>query len=500
MSITFGTDGWRAVISDEFTFENVRHVAQAIADKALSDYAAQHAPRSTNGAPSAAYGPSLVVGYDTRFLSDRYAMAVAQVLAANGIHVWLTQRDTPTPITSHAIVDKRADGGVMITASHNPPRYNGIKLKAAFGGSASPADCKDVERRITANLQAGRAPRLVDADAALADGRIVRFNALQAYEAHLRTLVDFEAIRRARVHVAVDAMYGAGRGYLRRLLEDAGCVVTELRAEMNPGFNGIHPEPIARHLGPLFDEMARGDYHIGLATDGDADRIGAVDPAGRFIDPHRIMALTVDYLVQQRHLRGSVVKTVSTTQMLNRIARRYDLAVHETPVGFNHICDYMRSEAVLLGGEESGGISILGHIPEGDGLLMGLLLTEMVAVRRKSLVELLNELMAAPDVGVFAYARRDQPVRPFRKSDLVARLMASAPETLVGAPVAEVTDRDGVKLILDNDSWLLIRPSGTEPVLRIYAESHDDATVQLLLDAGVALANAQIDALLTPVA
>ncbi|MGL4649291.1 MAG: phosphoglucomutase/phosphomannomutase family protein, partial [Caldilineaceae bacterium] len=401
MSITFGTDGWRAVISDEFTFENVRHVAQAIAEKTLSDVAAQagglNGAHGSNG--HALPAPSLVVGYDTRFLSDRYAMTVAQVLAANGIRVWLTQGDTPTPITSFAIVDKQALGGVMITASHNPPRYNGIKLKAAFGGSASPADCKDVERRIVVNLAAGRAPLIADAEAALADGRITRFNALTAYETHLRTLIDFDAIRRAGLKVAVDAMYGAGRIYLRRLLEDAGCTVTELRAEMNPGFNGIHPEPSARHLGPLCDEMAIGGYHIGLATDGDADRIGAVDPCGRFIDPHRIMALAVEYLVHERSLRGSVVKTVSTTQMLNRIARRYDLPIHETPVGFNHICDYMRSEQVLLGGEESGGISILGHIPEGDGILMGLLLTEMVAVRGKSLVALLDELMAAPDVG-----------------------------------------------------------------------------------------------------
>jgi alpha-D-glucose phosphate-specific phosphoglucomutase len=501
MSITFGTDGWRAVISDEFTFANVRHVAQAIAEKTLSDHAVSAA---SNGAPAAARQgaarPTMVVGFDTRFLSDRYAMAVAEVLAANGIQVWLTHGDTPTPVTSYAVVDKHADGGVMITASHNPPRYNGIKLKAAFGGSASPADSKDVEQRIAANLASGRVPLVVDADEALADGRIVRFKALDAYTAHVRTLIDFDAIRRAGLHVAVDAMYGAGRNYLRHLLEDAGCTVTELRAEMNPGFNGIHPEPIARHLGPLFDEVARGGYHLGLATDGDADRIGAVDPCGRFVDPHRIMALAVEYLVHERNLRGSVVKTVSTTQMLNRVARRYNLPVHDTPVGFNHICDYMRSEQVLLGGEESGGISILGHIPEGDGLLMGLLLTEMVAVRGKSLMALVEELMAAPDVGAFAYARRDQPVRPFRKADLVARLMACAPERLAGSPVASVTDRDGVKLILEDDSWLLIRPSGTEPVLRIYAEGRDDGIVELLLDAGVALAQVQIDALHVPVA
>ena len=370
MTIHFGTDGWRAVISEEFTFDNVRRVAQAIAEKTLADVAA-----TRNGSGQRA--PSFVVGYDTRFLSDRYAIAVAEVLAANGIHVWLTHGDSPTPVTSFAIVDRQADGGVMITASHNPPRYNGIKLKAAFGGSASPADCKDVERRIVAAN--GTPPQRLDLEVAIERGLVTRFDPFPAYTQHVHTLVDFEAIRQANLSVAVDAMYGAGRIYLRKLLEEAGCRVVELRSEMNPGFNGIHPEPIARHLGPLIEEMLTGEHWIGLATDGDADRIGAVDPTGRFIDPHAIMALLIEHLVNERNLRGSVVKTVSTTQMLNRLALRYGLPIYETPVGFNHITDYMLSESVLVGGEESGGISILGHIPEGDGLLMGMLLVEMVA-------------------------------------------------------------------------------------------------------------------------
>lgn len=489
MSISFGTDGWRAVISEEFTFANVRLVAQAIAEKTLDDWAGS-AVRNGSSAR-----PALVIGFDTRFLSDRYALAVAEVLAANGIFTWLTQADTPTPITSFAIVDKHADGGVMITASHNPPRYNGIKLKAAFGGSASPAVCKDVEQRIAANLAAGRAPLVMDADDAIAAGRIVRFNPLPAYEAHIKQMIDFDGIRRAQLCVAVDAMYGTGRVYLRRLLEDAGCQVTELRGEMNPGFNGIHPEPIARHLQPLIDEMLRAPYHLGLATDGDADRIGAVDATGRFVDPHGIMALAVEYLVQQRGKRGSVVKTVSTTQMLNRLATRYGLSIHETPVGFNHICDYMQSEEVLLGGEESGGISVTGHIPEGDGILMALLLTEMVAVRQTPLLVQLDALMDAPDVGHFAYARRDQPVRSFKKADLVQRLMANAPTSMAGAEIGSISDKDGVKYTFVDNSWLLIRPSGTEPVLRIYAESHSDDAVERLLEEGVRLAKVQIDAL-----
>jgi alpha-D-glucose phosphate-specific phosphoglucomutase len=488
MAIEFGTDGWRAVISEDFTFDNVRIVAQAIAEKTLAEAVSARGASTANGSADHGRPLTFVVGYDTRFLSDRYAMLVAEVLAANGIRVWLTKSDMPTPLVSYAVVDKGAAGGVMITASHNPPRYNGIKLKAAFGGSASPATCKEVERRILA----GVTPKLVDFETAQHNGLIERFDALPAYAAHVRTLVDFEAIRNAGLHVAVDAMYGAGRLRLRSLLEEAGCTVTELRSEMNPGFNGIHPEPLAKHLAPLIDLMQEGGYALGLATDGDADRIGAVDPSGHFIDPHCIMALLVEHLVHYRQQRGSIVKTVSTTQMLNRLAERYGLPVYETPVGFNHICDLMRSESVLLGGEESGGISVLGHIPEGDGLLLGLLLTELVAVRGKTLLELLDELMAAPDIGRFTYARQDQPVRKFKKSALVAKLMANPPQHLAGRPIAHISDKDGVKYILADNSWLLIRPSGTEPLLRIYSEAHSEQQVQQLLAEGAKLAQQQI--------
>jgi phosphomannomutase len=256
---------------------------------------------------------------------------------------------------------------------------------------------------------------------------------------------------------------------------------------MNPGFNGIHPEPIAKHLGPLMELTPQG-YDLGLATDGDADRIGAVGPTGRFIDPHCIMTLTLRYLVESRGLRGAVVKTVSTTQMLNRLARDYGLPIHETPVGFNYIGDLMMAEDVLIGGEESGGISIKGHIPEGDGVLMGLLMAEVVAHYRKSPEAMLDELMA--EIGPFCYARNDFKVKPFEKKALVAFLTEHAPEDLDGIPIASVNSRDGVKYVLEDDSWLLIRPSGTEPVLRVYAEAHSDETVQALLVEGRRLADA----------
>ncbi|RLT39997.1 MAG: phosphoglucomutase/phosphomannomutase family protein [Chloroflexi bacterium] len=484
MPIHFGTDGWRAVISDEFTFANVRKVAQAIADKTLADarqlsVISEQSPISNHQSPI-----SLVVGFDTRFLSDRYAQTVAEVLAGNGIRVWLTQGDTPTPLVSYAVVDKQAAGGVMITASHNPPRYNGIKLKAAYGGSASPADAAEIERRIRENDSAERPIRSVSMESGEAQGLISRFDPLPTYRTHLHRLVDFDCIRRAGLTVAVDAMYGAGRVYLRDLLSEAGCQVTELRGELNPGFGGAHPEPIARHLQPLFEAMTTGRYRLGLATDGDADRIGAVDPDGRFIDPHSIMALLLEHLVEDRGLRGSVVKTVSTTQMLNRLADHYGLPLHETPVGFNHISDLMLNGSVLLGGEESGGISVLGHIPEGDGVLMGLLLAEMVAKRGKSLSVLLDELMDQPHVGHFRYGRDDQTVTPFDKATLVAGLMGHLPTALAGVPLHHSSDRDGVKYILADNSWLLIRPSGTEPVLRVYAEASTDSQVRALLAEG----------------
>lgn len=501
MRISFGTDGWRAVISDEFTFANVRQVAQAIAERTLAQAGVRpngsKATVSQGDAAATTARPVLVVGFDTRFLSDRYAAAVAEVLAANGIQVWLAQADAPTPMVSYAIVDKKAAGGVMITASHNPPRYNGIKLKSAHGGSVTSAVAKDVESRIYSNAAAGIKPRQMEYATAVAQGLIQRFDPLPAYQAHVAKLVDFEAIRAAAPAVAIDAMYGTGRIYLRQLLSEAGCAVQEIRAEMNPGFNGIHPEPIAKHLGPLFALMQAQGFRIGLATDGDADRIGAVDPSGRFIDPHCIMALLLQYLVETRGLTGSVVKTVSTTQMLNRLAVRYGLSIHETPVGFNYISDLMVNGSVLIGGEESGGISIRGHIPEGDGVLMGLLLVEMVATTGKTLGELLDGLMAAPDIGQFCYGRIDQPVRPFKKADLVASLLQRPPQMLAGAAVAQIQDRDGVKMVMTDQSWLLIRPSGTEPVLRIYAESHSPEQVQKILDDGIRMAEQALSSLVT---
>jgi phosphomannomutase len=377
----------------------------------------------------------------------------------------------------------------MITASHNPPRYNGLKLKAAYGGSVSPEEGRRVEGYLQAHEAEGVVACPEDYGQAVAEGRIQRFDPYTDYAEHVRGLVDFEVLKGSGLRVLVDPMYGSGRGYLRSLLSEAGVEADEIHGDMNPGFGGLHPEPIGRHLGSLLEAVGSGIWDLGLATDGDADRLGAVASSGRFVDPHCIFALTLRYLVERRSWRGAVVKTVSTTQMINRLAERYGLPLYETPVGFNYISDLMLQQPVLIGGEESGGISVLGHIPEGDGVLMGLLLTEIVADSGRSLDRLVEDLLA--DVGPCVYKRRDvkvPPDRPYDKAEMVARLTANAPTRLGEHAVNEVNLRDGVKFVLSDDSWLLIRPSGTEPVLRIYAEGRSTDQVEGLLRDGAALA------------
>jgi len=479
MTIHFGTDGWRAVMADTFTFENLRLLAQGIADAASAD--------DWGGDGNEVDPRLMVVGFDTRFLSDRFATEVARVLAANGFTVKLTHNDAPTPAVSYAVRHSRAAGGVMITASHNAPRYNGVKLKAAYGGSALPEQCRRVELYLADNEARARGPNLMDYDKAVSAGLIQRFNPIPAYAEHLRTLIDFDRIARNPQRLVVDSMYGSGRGVIKSLLQGSGCEVSEIRGEMNPGFGGIHPEPIARYLGPTAGAIAAGQGALALVTDGDADRIGAMDGRGQFVDPHKIMALSLKYLVEQRGWRGAVVKTVSTTRMVNRLAEWYGLECLETPVGFNHIADLMLAREVLIGGEESGGISIRGHIPEGDGVLMGLLLLEVVAASDAPLEELVADLLT--DVGPAHYARADlRLAHPISKSEMTKRLTESAPAAIGGVRVARVESLDGVKYILEDDSWLLIRPSGTEPVLRVYAEAREERLVKELLGFGQSVA------------
>lgn len=472
MTIRFGTDGWRAVISETFTFGNLRLVAQAIADYILEENPTD---------------PSVVIGFDTRFLSDRYAAEVARVMAANGIVSWLSRADTPTPAISYAIVHKQATGGVMITASHNAPRYNGIKIKASYGGSASPSQNRRVEALLERTLELGHGPNLMDMDKAIENGRIHKFDPSWAYYEHLSTLIDLDKISSGELRVVADGMYGSGRGVIGEVLARGRSHVMNIRHEMNPGFGGIHPEPIARNLGMLISTIQAGHWDVGLATDGDADRIGAVDALGNFVDPHRIFALVLRYLVEKRGWQGKVVRTVSTTRMIDRIAAKHGLKVVETPVGFNHIADLMIQNGVLMGGEESGGMSIKGHIPEGDGILMGLLLLEVIADAGAPLHEVVADLLK--QYGPAQYARTDMKLtRPVEKKQMVQMLVDNAPAQIAGVGVEDVQTTDGVKYYLNDGSWLLIRPSGTEPVLRVYAEAPDDERVAALLGFGEEMA------------
>jgi alpha-D-glucose phosphate-specific phosphoglucomutase len=470
MSIRFGTDGWRAVISDTFTFNNLRLVAQAIADYVQNE--------GGNGRD-----PEIIIGFDTRFLSDRYATEVARVMAGNGIVAWLTRADAPTPSVSYSVVDKKAAAGIMITASHNPPRYNGLKLKAAYGGAASPQQARRVEHYLEEAEAQARGPNIMDYQRAVGRDLIRRFDPAWAYYEHLGQMVDLDTISSGELRVVADAMYGSGRGCIAELLSRSRCQVHEIRGEMNPGFGGIHPEPIAKYLNAMV--AAINTYHadVGLATDGDADRIGAMDCHGSFVDPHHIFALALRYLVEKRGWKGQVVKTVSTTMMVDRLAAKYGLPLKETPVGFNYIADHMLRDDVLIGGEESGGIGIRGHIPEGDGILMGLLLLEIIADAGVPLHELIASIQL--EAGPTCYARADLRLRhPVVKQEMVARLTDSAPSSIGGTTVQGVGALDGVKYRLADESWLLIRPSGTEPMLRIYAEAPTDDSLEALLDYG----------------
>ena len=487
MPISFGTDGWRAVISDTFTFHNLRLVTQAIADAIRSGHWHENTNLKKTPDPN-----RIIVGFDTRFLSDRYAKEVARVLAANGYTVYLTQADTPTPVISYAVQNLQAIGGIVITASHNAPRYNGIKLKAAYGGSASPEQSRVVEVYLSDNEERGRGPNLMDWQQARNAGLIQRFNPMPDYYQHLRTLIDFDAIAENPLRVVVDAMHGSGRGAIAGILKGTGCEVTEIKGEMNPGFGGTHPEPIERNLSALAGAISTGLGTLGLALDGDGDRIGAMDERSNFVDPHKIMALAMRYLIEERGWLGPVVRTVSTTRMIDRLAKQHNVPVYETPVGFNHIADYMLSEDVLIGGEESGGISFRGHIPEGDGILMGLLLTEIVAKSGTSLYELVQDLLK--DVGPAFYERKDQRIEyPVEKQEMVKYLLDNKPASIGGEKVANVLTADGVKYVLNDDSWLLIRPSGTEPVLRVYAEGRTPEMVESLLGYGEQVAADIID-------
>lgn len=466
--IRFGTDGWRAVIADGFTVANVRQVAQAVADWLHGQGRG---------------GQGVIVGYDTRFLSRRFAEETASVLAANEIRVLLTRDVAPTPAVTWMIRQHGLGAGVMITASHNPPEYNGFKLKAHYAGSALPEMTAAVERHLRRNLEQGRRPHRLDLAEARRKDRVVDIDPRPAYLDQLRRYVDLHAVGRAGLRVVVDTMHGAGRGYLADLLREAGVQVIEVRADARPDFGGTPPEPIPRNLRPARAAVIREAADAGLCVDGDADRVAAVDEEGRVVDAHRVFALLLQHLHEDRGLDGTVVKTFAGSRMIERLAREYGLPYVETPIGFKYVCELALRETVLVGGEESGGIGVRDHMPERDGMICNLLLLEMMAQRGRPMSRLIEDVMAR--VGWHHFAREDLHLPPERKEALMEELRTAAPERIAGLPVTGVDTLDGVKLILGDDGWILFRPSGTEPVVRIYAEADEAAKVRRILSEGV---------------
>jgi len=469
--ITFGTDGWRAVIAEDYTFENLERVAQATADWLHDEY-------GTEGDNP----PSVVIGHDTRFLGREFAERAARVLADDGIHVTFAATIVSTPAVSWATQALSLDAGIVITASHNPPAYNGYKLKADFGGPGPPEMVKKVEEAV-----AKVRPRTSDLPGfdELVDTRWIELHDLRSgYLDAMREVLDVDAIVDSGRTVAYDAMYGAGQGLVTDLLgEDA---VVPVRHDINPGFHGQAPEPIERNLEPLKTAVVREGCAAGLANDGDADRIGMVDEHGNYVSSHRILALLAKYLHEERGLTGDIVKTFSTTHVLDRMGEKYGCDVQTTPIGFKYIAPKMAAQDVLVGGEESGGIAAKGHIPERDGIYIGLLLVEMMVKREMTLSELVDELLE--EFGPHYHYRDDLHIRDDQKQAALERLDdAGGLDTIAGHPVERLDTLDGFKHITDN-GWLLVRPSGTEPVLRIYSEAESpDAAKALVKDAAAQL-------------
>ncbi len=467
MQIRFGTDGWRGIIALDFTFENLSLVAQATMD---------YLNREGLG------NKGLIIGYDRRFLSRDFARRVAEVAAGNGIRVRLTEEFAPTPAVSWAVHEAGAGAGVMITASHNPPEYNGFKIKEAFGGSALPGTTKILEEIVVYNRENGRWVISVPYEEGVRTGMIVLFDPNEAYFHQISRYVDLDMISKSGIKAVVDPMYGAGCGFIPRLLPG----VDEIHACENPSFGGQPPEPIGQNLQELSALLKNGTYQVGLALDGDADRIGAVDENGDFFSSHCIFTVILRHLIEYKKMTGAVVKTVSTTCMINLLAEKFGLELFETPIGFKHICELMLHHDILMGGEESGGLGVKGHIPERDGILLGLLLLEAMAVSGKGLRQLLNETM--DEIGHFHYQRIDRRIEDAAKLRLIAKLESDPPTSIDGKRVAATNFSDGFKFIFENGDWLLIRPSGTEPVLRLYSEAGSQDQVERFLGQAIVIA------------
>lgn len=460
-NIKFGTDGWRGLIARDYTFDNLTLVAHATARYVRT---------------MQKKGASVVVGYDTRFLSRQFAEETARVLAANGITVYLTDTISSTPQVSFHTKAKKANLGVVITASHNPAEYNGFKVKASFGGPAIPEQIAQIEKELDA--MKGKAPsmKVESLETYIKQKAIRMFDAKESYVRYLRKKIDFDLIAKSGLKVVYDPMHGAGINFMHQILPEA----FEIHGWHNPGFGEVdHPEPIAECLEPLMRTVKKQKADVGLATDGDADRLGMVDHTGAYVDPHRIFMLLMKYLYQDKKRRGAVVKTVSLTSMVNKFCEQNGITLYETPVGFKHVAKLMAEEKILIGGEESGGLGTSLHIPERDGIFNGLLILEMMAARKKSLKELCDEL--DEEFGPHRYRRIDAKVTEQQKKQIM-QACAKRPLKIGRYNVLHIDDRDGYKFTVDGGAWLLVRASGTEPLIRFYSEASSMNKVNELLD------------------
>jgi alpha-D-glucose phosphate-specific phosphoglucomutase len=471
--IEFGTDGWRAVIAADYTFDNVRLCTQAVADYVLDSGMADR---------------GMVIGYDTRFQSEYFASAVAEVFAGNGIKAYLSDRPIPTPTTSFAILTLKAAGGVIITASHNPSIWNGFKYRPEYAGAASPEITEAVEERL-AEIQAqdGEIKRL-PLEEGIEQGIIVKIDAVKPYLEQVASLVDLEAIRQAELLVAVDAMYGAGIGYFPKLLSGGKTQVVEVNNVRNPLFPGMeNPEPIDHNLKALKRAIAEHDADAGLGNDGDADRIGFMDENGVFINQLQVYALLLLYLLEVKEKRGPIVRTITSSVMADKLAAKYDLDVYETPVGFKYVGPKMLEVDALMGGEESGGFAFAGHLPERDGILAGLMLLELMVKLDKKPSELIDYLYE--QVGPHYYDRWDIEFEPENRQQVIQAIDDEHPDEIAGLKVVSEDRPDGAfRFHLEDGGWLLVRFSGTEPLIRIYTETTHKEKVEEILQSGKELA------------
>jgi len=466
MSIKFGTDGWRAIIAEDFTFDNVRACAQGVANYLIQ------AKLDKQG---------MVIGYDTRFASEDFAAASAEVIAGNGIKVLLCPQAAPTPVISYTVTATKSAGGIIITASHNPGKWNGFKYKDSAGASAPTELAAQVEKNTNDVLSSGGVKKIPLAEGL--DKKLISYHdPLPSYTQQIKRLIDLEPIRQKHLKISIDSMYGAGIGYFKSFLSNSNLDITEINGERNPFFPGIQPEPIARNLTKLSSMIKEQRADVGMATDGDADRIGILDERGNFLNQHQVFALLALYFLDVIGERGSIVKSLCSTNMLELLGKIYNVPVYETAVGFKYVAPVMIEKDAFIGGEESGGYGFRGHVPERDGILAGLFFLDFMVKTGKPPSQLLEYLYSK--VGPHYYDRYDFHISPEQHKALQDKLSQSTVSSIAGVKVARLNRTDGYKYILEDDSWLLLRFSGTEPLVRVYSESHSTEQVKKFLDYG----------------